>query len=404
MSDKFQVLVCGGGNGAHVMAGLAAAKPDIEARVLTLFADEADQWSESLKTNDLTVLVKGSDGQPDTAIKSKPSMVSKKPEEVVPGCKMIIIVVPAFAHNLYLEAIKPYVDPKCIILGVPGPSFDHAVRGILGEKADTVFIFETLPWACRIKEYGKEVEVLGSKETVLVAIQGSLSTAPIGPMGKSPVETLQYVLGAAPVLHLAGHPLCITLMATPTLHSAIMYGTWTNWDGKPLDKIPLFYQGVNETTAQLISDLSDENLKVTKGIKRKRPDVDLSQVKHVYDWFMTRYTNDVQDKSSLKTVLQTNNAYAGLKHSMLEVEPGKFVPDFSHRYISEDIPFGLVVTRGVAEVAGIETPIMDKILLWAQEKLGKEFLVNGKMQGKDIYSTQCPQAYGLKTLDEVLGH
>ena len=46
-----KVLICGGGNGAHVMASLAAAAPDVDARVLTLFQDEAERWTNSMKTN-----------------------------------------------------------------------------------------------------------------------------------------------------------------------------------------------------------------------------------------------------------------------------------------------------------------------------------------------------------------
>ena len=40
--NKLKVLICGGGNGAHCMAGLSSSNPDIETCILTLFADEAE--------------------------------------------------------------------------------------------------------------------------------------------------------------------------------------------------------------------------------------------------------------------------------------------------------------------------------------------------------------------------
>ncbi len=43
-----KALICGGGNGAHVMAGIAASQPDVEARVITLFADEAERWTANM--------------------------------------------------------------------------------------------------------------------------------------------------------------------------------------------------------------------------------------------------------------------------------------------------------------------------------------------------------------------
>ena len=38
----------------------------------------------------------------------------------------------------------------------------------------------------------------------------------------------------------------------------------------------------------------------------------------------------------------TNSAYAGLKHPMKIGEDGLFYPDFNHRYLTEDVPYGIV--------------------------------------------------------------
>ena len=48
-------LICGGGNGAHVLGGIAASQPNTEARVMTLYADEAERWNNSMKNNDFKV-------------------------------------------------------------------------------------------------------------------------------------------------------------------------------------------------------------------------------------------------------------------------------------------------------------------------------------------------------------
>lgn len=80
------------------------------------------------------------------------------------------------------------------------------------------------------------------------------------------------------------------------------------------------------------------------------------------------------------------------------------MPDFQARYLSEDVPYGLVVTRGYAELLGVPTPMMDQVITWAQEKLGKEYLVNGKLSGADIHNTRAPQRYGAKTIEEAMGH
>ena len=93
---------------------------------------------------------------------------------------------------------------------------------------------------------------------------------------------------------------------------------------------------------------------------------------------------------------------AGLVHPMKENSPGEWVPNFQHRYLLEDVPFGLVVTKGVAQIMGLSTPETDRVLTWAQGRLGKEFMVGSELKGKDVKDTRAPQAFGFNTLDELL--
>lgn len=55
MEEKIKICICGGGNGAHVMAGLAAAHARTEVQVLTLYQDEAVVWTEKMKQGDLII-------------------------------------------------------------------------------------------------------------------------------------------------------------------------------------------------------------------------------------------------------------------------------------------------------------------------------------------------------------
>ena len=126
------------------------------------------------------------------------------------------------------------------------------------------------------------------------------------------------------------------------------------------------------------------------------------QVVHIHLWLVRRYSHDISDKSTLYKALQTNAAYQGIKHPVKTTEDGKFVPDFTHRYLTEDVPYGLVVIRGIAEIVGAKTPNIDRVLTWCQEKMGKEYLVNSKLQGKDVASSRAPQKYGFTSLASIL--
>jgi len=89
---------------------------------------------------------------------------------------------------------------------------------------------------------------------------------------------------------------------------------------------------------------------------------------------------------------------------MTQVDQEKFAPDFGHRFLAEDVPFGLVVIRGVADIAGVPTPRIDEVLSWSQERLGRKYLVSSGLTGRDLSTTRCPQRYGFTTLPEILGY
>ena len=171
-SDTIKLLICGSGNGAHAFAGIASSLKGTEVRVLSLYQDEAERWSAAMQKTDLEVVLhrKGSDS---TSIVSKPTLITKNPEEAMRDVDIVVFVLPGFAHQVFLDTLKPYIKPGTVLVGLPGePGFEFQVRHVLGEIAQqcTVMNFESLPWACRITEFGVRCEVLGTKET----LQGAL--------------------------------------------------------------------------------------------------------------------------------------------------------------------------------------------------------------------------------------
>ena len=85
---------------------------------------------------------------------------------------------------------------------------------------------------------------------------------------KDPVATLQHLLGPLPELIVSGHLLGVQLMSVNAyLHTSILYGQWKGWDGEPLNQPPLFHHGITESTANLLSSISDEIVKIAKHLE-----------------------------------------------------------------------------------------------------------------------------------------
>lgn len=266
-----KALICGGGNAAHVMSAIANSQPDVEASVLTLYADEAERWTAIMaEAGGLTIV--DTCGEETKERKVKPFKVTKHPEDVVPDTHIILFAVPAFAHEQYLNALKPHVQPGTVVVGIPGqPGFEFAIRGIWGSISKTVTImnFITLPWNCRILQFGKKVEMMSLKSVLPGAMQLAKP-----PPNFEPKDKLQKVVGPKPVLQPQGHFVGISLSpSNPILHPSLMYGRWKDWDGTPLDAPPLFYNELTEEAANFMSASSDEVVATAKRIMQLRPQV-----------------------------------------------------------------------------------------------------------------------------------
>jgi hypothetical protein len=87
---------------------------------------------------------------------------------------------------------------------------------------------------------------------------------------------------------------------------------------------------------------------------------------------------------------------------MLEVEPGKYTPNFGYRYLTEDVPYGLVITKAIAQLARIGTPAIDTVLKWAQRKLRASYIVRGEFNASAAAGLPIPQNYGIASVQRLV--
>jgi hypothetical protein len=268
----------------------------------------------------------------------------------------------------------------------------------LGDKAkDITFVgFETLPWACRFTDWGKSATILGTKQSILAAVTPASNEGALG--------LLQGLFGVFPLITRSPNNLGISLRNPgQVIHPGVMYGRWSPeaWDGSPVAEKPLFYQGVDDFTETVLTGISDEVQLVARKMESLVKGLDLSDAATIYDWYMACYSDQIEDSSTLRKAMNTCKAYVGLTHPCKEVEGG-FMPDLKYRYLSEDVPTGLCFTKGLAELLEVPTPTMDKVMLWAQDCIGLDIMVYGKMCGKDIAKTRAPQAMGIMTAEDFI--
>jgi hypothetical protein len=378
-----KITICGGGNGAQTLAPIAASNLGCAVDIYAPLDDEAQRLRAGAKAH-------GSlEASGAVQAQAQPHRISANPAMVIPNSDVVLLVLPAFAHESTLRQITPYLKPGARVGAIPARGgFDYCAASILQEanREDIVlFGLQTLPWACRIEEYGRRVHVLGVKKAVDAASRPSAKIDQIAPF-------LEQMLGLE--VGPAANLLALTLANTgQIIHPGIMYSLFAHWNGEPFHQAPPFYQGLDEQGANVLAALSEEVQTLRARLANR---IDLSAVYPLQDWLLRAYGEDIADPSTLHSAFVSNRAYAGLKAPVQEVSPGRYAPDFGARYLTEDVPFGLAPTRAIAHLAGVETPVIDQVIAWAGGQLGRDYL------GCDALQARIPQKYGLETLEQLI--
>lgn len=391
------LAICGGGNAGHALAILASLSFSGDILWLTSSPEKAER---------LRAGVFSPEGLRSTGVVSgradRVRVISSDPAEIIPPADLVMIVVPAFAHSSVLSRISPYLKVNAVVGVLPARSgFEfataRAISGIHADTGRTIFGLQTLPWPTRIQQTGRMVRIITVKAEVLMAALPHRQADGLAPRVSALLGTR--IVPTSNFLNLTlGNPGQI-------IHPGIMYGLFANWSGRPYREqdIPRFYADASDETGALVAQLSDEIMTVAREVEAEsRGALDLSGVLPIHDWLRISYPTQIGDASTVATCFRTLMPLQVRKPPMREAAPGEFVPDFTYRYLSEDVPFGLAVVRAIAELGNLDTPGIDAVISWTQEKLGKRYLDGGRLNGADVGELRIPQNYDIRTLGALV--
>lgn len=389
-----KITICGGGNGAHALLALLA-KGGVGQLTLYLALENEFQHFQGTKESrtPFRLIFKGE----ESLVSLDSVSITQDPEEAA-AADLVILVLPAFAHKDVLDALTPYLQPGTALAALPARGgFEFQASEILhryDRKGIIVTGFQTLPWACRIKEYAKSVEIYGQKRKV------GLATLPPH-YAEAVARTFNKLLSPDFVPY--NNMLELTLSNQgQIIHPGIMYGAFGDKLGELYheDEIPLFYLSADERTADLLEAMSREILRV-KEVIEDNFSIELGEVILTSQWMLESYGNDIEDKSTLSKMFQTNRSYRSLRVPVKPVD-GAYQIDVRSRYLTEDIPYGLLVSKAIAELADVETSRIDEVIGRTSKWIGVQYLINGKLEGKDLVKTRIPQNFGLRSLEEII--
>ncbi|CCF96994.1 NAD/NADP octopine/nopaline dehydrogenase family protein [Ralstonia solanacearum] len=358
----FRVCICGGGSLAHALAAVLGAQSSNEVRLLTR---QPARWSRTIR---LIYLDKGE-------LCGRLHAVSDDPAEVVVDADLVILAVPHAAREAVLRRIACWLGARTWLAGFPGfGGLVWAIRRVLGDQP--VMGLQRVPYVRKVISYGQVVWVSGIRPELFVA------TVPSGyaPMAARLLQALLNV-PAKPLAHYLG--VCLS-NSNPIFHPSRLYALWRD-AGRDLvwTHRPEFYEDWDDLASETYLACERD----LQAIGAACP-VDLSARQTLLEHY--RATN-------AREVTRIIRGIAALRDRPVPMRAAGtgWTPDLYSYYFTEDIPYGIVIQRALADIVNVPTPALDAVISWAQRWTGMDWLNGGKVCGRDALDLPLPQWLGV---------
>ena len=321
MSNR-KITIMGGGHGAQTVA----ADMTLAGHIVTLFEFEKfhDNVSAIFQDNIIEISGKARQGA------AKLYKTTHDIAEAIEGSELIMIIVPALVHRIYAEALARHLKDGQNIVLVPGTfgslEFLTGIRNLGCNAEITVSELDTLPYATRIQT-PSSVNVFHNLSAFGMGVFPAVKTDEVLSVFRdlySCVFAYRDVLEAGlsncnPIIH----PLGVLMNA-----GRIEYSRGEFW---------YYEEGITDSTAKAMETLDDERIAIGKklGLELVRQ----SEALHAVGY---------GPKGDLWEVLKGSKG----------LTPIKGPTTVSNRYVTEDVPIGLVCWSQLGQMLGVKTPLM----------------------------------------------
>ncbi|MGL4876344.1 MAG: NAD/NADP octopine/nopaline dehydrogenase family protein [Clostridium sp.] len=310
--------------------------------------------------------------------------VTNSYKEAVEEADVTLVTYPSFMMEKALKEIAKHIKEGSIIGIIPGFGGAEAFKGQFLEKGCIFFGSQRVPSITRLNEYGKSVSLKERNPFM------NIGTFP-KEKGMEVAELMTKLIDIK--CNSLENYLAVTLSpSNPVFHPSRLYEMFKDYkEGIVYDKHYLFYEEWGNFASKYMLKLDEELEEVTKALVLD-PSDDFERIKKRFK---------IEKEEELTKAISIAPGFIGIKTPMIEVEAG-YIPDVNSRYFTEDIEFGTCIIKGFAEIVDVKTPFIDEIITWGQNLLGKEYMIEDKLVGKDAKDLLIPKNLGLKSKEEIL--
>lgn len=351
MNDMPRVCVLGGGNGAFATASALA----VEGFKVTLC--EVPEW----KANVEPVMAKG--GIDLEVVIRIPGMqsgfgklekVGVDPKEALSDADLVFLVVPAFAQRRFAEFAAPFLRSDQVVALTPGNlggSMEWAaVLKEKGVKERPILVDVESMIYSGFKNGPTSVQVSGFKRNINCAAFPATKTG----------QALQVIHRVYPNLGPGENVLTIGLSKAGTVMHPTITLLNAGWIEKTQGNFLFYWDGLTSAVGNVMERLESERLALGKALG-----LNLISTR---DSLLGYYADQGAKGDTLAQVASTNPVY-GIDRAPKNMQ---------HRFLLEDIPYGLVPIEELARLGGVATPMCSALVELASAMLQTDFRKEGR--------------------------
>lgn len=338
-----KVAILGGGSGAHAMAA------DLTLKGLEVTICEAPEFEEGFRTTLKRQSIEVIDvwGE-EREVKIHEATIDFK--EAVTGAEYIMMVIPATGHERFFSAVMPYLENGQTVISWPGNYatlfFANMLRRGRVRRKITLAESHTLPWGCRLEAPARVRIFVEAWKLLLAAFPAERTERVVNELkGIYPVVAGENVLATSlnnlnPIVHPAG---------------TVLNAGWIDALGK---EFCLYRHGTTLSVARVIEA-------VYKEVKMTAEAIGVRMLEYPEESFLSRETIM---SYYFKAPFDREGRVANISGPS----------SVKGRYITEDVPYGLVPVALLARKFGIATPTIDAVIHLASVINQTDYMKKGR--------------------------
>jgi opine dehydrogenase len=339
--NAMKIAVLGGGNGAHTVAA------DLTLKGLSVNMFEMEEFASAMQkvfdTGEIEMTGVAGQGT------AKLNLVTTDLAAAIRDVEVIFIILPGFTIAAYAKRLAPHLTENQMVIIMPGTlaalEFRQTLRDSGNLKEIIVAEVGGLPFATRLVAPGRVQTFHIRAVCPLAAVPGNQGPVVFEKLtGLYPFALKKTVIETG-----MGH-------LTPLLHPAgclLNAGRIERSHGE----FYMYEEGMTPSVVRVIEALDQERIQIGKHLGIDLPTAVDMMVESAY--------------GPRGALWESLNGSAGLT-------PVKGPPSLDNRYVTEDIPYGLVAWASLGDAVGVDTPVMDSLIELGSVIMGKNCWREGR--------------------------